>query len=261
MLDDDAGDLAGCRLECLDAFPRRIRVGDVVVRQLLALQLQVTGDRTGNRFGFTVERGALVWVLAIAQIFDLVEGELQPRREIAPLVVCVETGQVVGDCAVVAGRVSERFSCQVEARAIGKRAVRLQFSQHRRIVGWVGNDAYAPLLVAVVLGSGAHHGRTTDVDVLDRFVERTVRLGDGLAERVEIDDQKIDAIDADSSDRIEVRGQVAPRQQAPVYLGVQSLDPTVEHLGESGVVGYLGHRKTGFAQQFGRATGGQELDA
>jgi hypothetical protein len=37
----------------------------------------------------------------------------------------------------------------------------------------------------VVLGAGPHHGRTADVDLLDRFRGRSSR-GDGLRERVEV---------------------------------------------------------------------------
>jgi hypothetical protein len=50
----------------------------------------------------------------------------------------------------------------------------------RRVVLGVGDDADAALLVAVVLGRGAHHGRAADVDVLDRVFQRAAGLGHGL---------------------------------------------------------------------------------
>ena len=64
MLDDHTGR----RVETLDAFPSGIRVGDVVVTQLFALQL--FGCDQGARCGVqvAVEGCALVAVLAVAQV-------------------------------------------------------------------------------------------------------------------------------------------------------------------------------------------------
>jgi hypothetical protein len=49
--------------------------------------------------------------------------------------------------------------------------------------------------------------------------------------------------------RRHVRGQVAPRQQAAVDARVQGLDAAVQHLGEAGDLGHLGHRQAGVGQQ------------
>ena len=42
---------------------------------------------------------------------------------------------------------------------------------------------------------------------------------------------------------------------------MQGLDPAVEHLGETGVVGDIGNGEAGIAQQLGGAAGGEQLDA
>ena len=42
-------------------------------------------------------------------------------------------------------------------------------------------------------------------------------------------------------------------------LGVQGLDPAVQHLGEAGEVRDLGHLDAGLPQYFGGAAGGQDL--
>ena len=63
VLDDDAGG----RLEAARAFPGGIGVGDVVVRQFLALQLAVVAQQAGRALRVDVERGGLMRVLAIAQ--------------------------------------------------------------------------------------------------------------------------------------------------------------------------------------------------
>ena len=101
MLDDHAGRSRAVVLEGLHAFPRRIGVGDVVVRQLLALQLRIAGNPAFGGTGLTVEGRALVRVLAVAQVLHLVEGQLQAlgvalQRHVTG-VVGDERGEVVGD--------------------------------------------------------------------------------------------------------------------------------------------------------------------
>ena len=121
MFDDDTGrDVEG-----LDAFPGGIRVGDIVVGQFLALQLGVGGDAASDGIDFSVEGGALVRVLAIAQRFNTIKGELQPGREdrrcrrgfirlgFGPVFKSCEP---VGDHAVVAGSVGEGFFGEIETR-------------------------------------------------------------------------------------------------------------------------------------------------
>jgi hypothetical protein len=44
-----------------------------------------------------------------------------------------------------------------------------------------------------------------------------------------------------------VLGQVAPRQQAAVDLGVQRLHAAVQHLGKAGDLGHFGDRQAGSA--------------
>ena len=50
--------------------------------------------------------------------------------------------------------------------------------------------------VGMVLGRGAQHRRPADVDVLDRFVIGAVGPRDRRGERIEIDDQQVDRLDA-----------------------------------------------------------------
>ena len=65
----------------LDAFPGRIGVGDVVVREFLALQLRVQStSEPGAGSQVAVERGLLVRVLAVAQVLQLDERERWPAR-------------------------------------------------------------------------------------------------------------------------------------------------------------------------------------
>jgi hypothetical protein len=249
-------------VEGLDAFPRRVGVGDVVVRQLLALHLGVGGDGAGRGAGLAVEGRGLVGVLAVAEVLHLVEGQLEALRVGHLAAVLREGGEVVGDGRVVAGGVGEGLAGEVEAGLVAQRAgVGLQFGDDGRVVGRFGHDADAAGFVAVVLGRCADHGRAADVDVLDGVFQGAVGLGDGGLEGVEVDHHQVDARNVVLFELGQVLGQVAAGEDAAVHLGVQGLDAAVEHFGEAGVVGDVGHRQAGFAQGLGGAAGGQQLDA
>ena len=81
-----------------------------------------------------------------------------------------------------------------------------------------------------------------------------------LRERIEVDDDEIDQLDALRLDRVEVVGPVAAGQDAAVNLRMQRLDPAVHHLGKPGDVGHVGDRQPGLGDGLRRAPGGDELD-
>ena len=137
------------------------------------------------------------------------------------------------------GGVRERLAHQPEARGVTERARLRKLREHAGIVVRVDHDAD----VRPVLGRGAHHRRAADVDVLDRVLERAAGLGDRRAERVEIDHDEIDRRDAVLAQRGRVLGQVAPREDARVHLGVQRLHAAVEHLRKAGVGADVGDRE------------------
>ena len=114
VLDDDAGRIG----EALDALPCRVRVGDVVVGELLALDLAVGGDAT--------RRGSLVSDRTRRSDADsrrsadpaiLSELQVQHRGVLAPPLRRVERRKIVGDRAVVRRGVREHFRRQLEARS------------------------------------------------------------------------------------------------------------------------------------------------
>ena len=86
----------------------------------------------------------------------------------------------------------------------------------------------------MVLGGRAQHRRSADVDVLDGVLEGDVRFCDGHLKRIQIDGDQIDRRDTVLSQGGQMRGQVAPGEQASVNPRMQRLDATVEQLGEPG---------------------------
>ncbi len=95
MLDDRnrrAGKLA-------DHGPSYIRVGDITVRQFLALQLFGAGQLTLSEGG-GIERPFLMWVFAVAQGPNQVKGQTHLSREGA---LTKGSPEVLTDDAVVVG--------------------------------------------------------------------------------------------------------------------------------------------------------------
>jgi hypothetical protein len=77
-------------------------------------------------------------------------------------------------------------------------------------------------------------GRAADVDVLDRVLQRAACLGHRLLEGVQVHHQDVDGADRVPVQRRHVVGMVTPRQQAAMDLGMQGLDPAVQHFGKTG---------------------------
>ena len=71
VLDDHTSSRCVVGIKALHTFPGRIGVGDVVVRQLLALELRCRDQRARSRLCLAVQRGALVGVLTVAQVLHL----------------------------------------------------------------------------------------------------------------------------------------------------------------------------------------------
>ena len=101
-----------------------------------------------------------------------------------------------------------------------------QIAQDLLVAAGVGDDQYA----GVVLGGGADHGWSADVDVLDRHLIADVRPGDRLLEGVEVHADEVDRLDAVLLKRRQVLGIVPVRQNPRVDVWVQGLDPPVHDL-------------------------------
>ena len=104
----------------------------------------------------------------------------------------VQRGQVVRDHAVVARRCARTPSWPARTAWRASTPPASQLGEHARIVRRVDR----PRDVLPVLGRGAQHRRAADVDVLDRLVERAVGARHGLRERIQVDHQHVDRLDA-----------------------------------------------------------------
>ena len=85
-----------------------------------------------------------------------------------------------------------------------------------------------------VLGGGAQHGRPADVDHLDGVLLADVLLARDGGERVEVDADEVERLDAVLLERGEIVLRIAPGEDGRVDARVQRLDAPAEELGNVG---------------------------
>ncbi len=214
--------------------------------QLLGLREPRRGERV------VVERGALVRVLAVAQV-----GELGRRNgvEVGERLVPGLLGEPGRDGRVVGRQVREGLGGEAEP-LLGGGAARVRGGADPLVVGRVDHDRD----VGVVLGGAADHRGPADVDLLDDVVEAGAG-GDGLGEGVEVPDEQVEGLDVELGELLAVRALADVGEEPGVDLRVEGLDAVVEDLWEAGEVFDLGHRDAGLADAGRGRAGGDELDA
>ena len=194
-------------------------------------------------------------IFAVAQILHLDRLQVETLGKRRGRAVDAARGKPIGNRAVVRSGVRKRLLREREARCRGERpAVLRELREHHVVVRRL--DDHADMLP--VLRRGAQQRRTADVDVLDRVVERAAVLRDGLAKRVEIDDDEVDGGNRVRCQRRRMLGDVPPRENSGVHLRMERLDAAIEHLGKAGVVADLGDRKPGVRERLRRAARRQE---
>ena len=254
VLDDHTRGL----LKGLHALPRRIGIGDVVVRQGLALQLRVGAEAALRGVEVAVKSRILVRIFSVAQRLRQIKLQVKPRREQRALSGGVERRQVIADRAIIGRGVRKRFPRQKEARLGAYRtACRRHFAQQGGVVRRVGHDRD----MLIVLGRAPHHRRPADIDILDGLGQRAVRLRHSLAERVQVDHHQVDGRNARILHCAHVRGKIAPRQNAGVDPRMQGLHAPVQHLRKPGVLADLGDFESRIPEQLGRAAGRDQRHA
>ena len=144
---------------------------------------------------------------------------------------------------------AKRLGRQAQALAVLEAALAGRLD-HGAVVRRVGDDGDARM----VLRGRPHHGRAADVDLLDALLEARAR-GDGLPERVEVDDDQVEGRDPEVRELADV-GRLTPVGEDPGVDGrMQGLDSAVQAFGEAGQSGDLGDRDPGLGDGRGRRAG------
>ena len=236
----DDGDCG--RIELAHQPIGRVGIGQIVVARLLALDQRGLGD-AGRGRGIDIERGDLMGILTVAQ--HLAAGAAE--REAVGKAVIARFGlgcETAGDGGVVGGRAREGRRRQASAQGeAGGAAQRLHFVHHRLVVRRLHHHGH----VFMVLGCRPDHGRAPDIDGLDAGVEPGA-LPHRLLEGVEVDRHKVDAGDPVRLQRRAMVGVSPPGENPAVDRRVQGLHPPAHDLGKAGVVGDIGDRDPGIAQ-------------
>ncbi len=258
MLEDHAGRL----VELAHQAPGGIGVQIVVVAERLALQLlgthewEARGSTGLVGVGKTVHGGLLLRVLAITQVLDLLERDLELARGLGHI-ACL-CGKPTRDRRVV-GR-GGLIDLHLQATTRGERgaAARLvHLGEHGIVIGRIAHHGDR----RGIFGGGTQHGRTADVDMLDGVGKGDIGLGDGLLELIEVDRDQVDHLDAVLSGLLHVLLGIAAGQKGSMDLGVQGLDAAVHHLGIARKLLDRGHGDACILDGASRAAGRDDLDA
>ncbi len=238
-------------VEVADQAAGGIDVEPVGEGQCRSLQLAGVGQaarRSGNR----VQRPALMRVLAVAQLLQprAAHGETLRHRLLGPQLA----GQVGGDGGVVGGDVGEGLGGEAAAGRVAHRALGAELGEHLAVLSRRDHHGHG----VGVLGGGADHGGTADVDVLHRLLIRGAARH-RLEEGIEGDGDDVDRGKAVLAQLRQVIGNVPAGEDARVHRGMQGLHPTVEHLGEAGEVGNREGLDAGGGQRPPGSVGGDEL--
>jgi hypothetical protein len=148
-------------------------------------------------------------------------------------------------------------AAKLEARLCGDLAVLLKLLEHAAVVAGRNHHGH----VSIIFGRGTQHGRAADVDVLDCVLEGAPLSGHGLLKGIEVHDHQVDGLDAVLFHLLHMFRIAAPAEDPAMHLGVQGLDPAVEHLGESREFRHILDLDPGIAKHLCRSARGQDLNA
>ena len=110
------------------------------------------------------------------------------------------------------------------APELGRHRAGFERVQHPSVIRRVHQDQH----IFMIFCGGTEHGRTTDVDILNRVLNCTIRFGDRLLERIEIDHDHIDGADPVLLHLGHVLRDTTAGEQPSVDFGMQRLDPTIQ---------------------------------
>ncbi len=249
MLDDgDSG--RDFRIELGDEFVGGVRIVDIVVAEFLALHL-ARRQHARALVGACIDHRLLVRVLAIAQRLLKLAAEGPPFTGVLIQLLPVP----FRNRGVVGGRARICFRRKAPAQ-VQRNAARFDLRErciHIRAIGANRDEVR-------ILGRRTQHGRTAYVDVLDTVIEARARLH-GCLERIKIDPDQIDRLDAVIGCIFRMRGKVAAIEQTAMHLGMQRLHAAIHHLWKVCQVRHVAHLETCFLQRLRRTAGGHQIDA
>ncbi len=177
---------------------------------------------------------------------------LRPGRCLA---LRIFLGQIVGNRPVILRRATVHLGSQLPPQLQRGSALLLNLLGHRFVIQRVHHYRNA----LMILGRAAKHGRPTDVDIFDRFRQRHPFPGNRLLKGIKIDHHQINRLNIVLLDCRLMLFISANVKQTSMHLGMQRLDPSIQHLRKSSILTQLNHRNPVFFQYLGRSSGRNDL--
>jgi hypothetical protein len=174
------------RLEVRRERERRVHVQPVVERHFLALDEHLRATEHPRPARPSIQRPALMRVLAVSEVRHLLEREPDERRHRG-----IVRDEPPRDRGVVRRRVGERLGGQPPPHLQRQTSLGPYGVQDLAVARRAHDDADR----GEVLRGRADHRRAADVDLLDHVV-LAGPARHGLAERVQVHDHEIDRLDA-----------------------------------------------------------------
>ena len=250
MLHDDSCGL----LEVHTDVQGLVQIEDVVVGQFLTPEAFRLGHCGSGCEGVLVECGRLVGVLSVPEVLYLLQWDREGVRESGDESLL----HLRGDHRVVL-RCHIECLCHEPLVEVGAEVacVGIHLLDDLRVLLGLGDHCDG----LVVLCGRTDHAGAADVDVLDNVLEGYTLLEHRLLEWIQVDDDHVDGVDVLALDGRHVVGDVPACEDTRMDLGVERLDASVQHLGESRDVRYLDNLDVILFQKLVRAACGDQLHA
>ena len=174
---------------------------------------------------------------------------------VADIVQIELIGKPAGDGQIVGCGMCESACCQFAA-LFQRETFTLGGFNNRSVGIGRGHDCNRRM----VLRCCTHHGRATDINLLDAFVEATT-TGNRLSERVEVANNQVKCLHTEFIDLLAVVSLALISKNARVDHRVQGLHATFEDLRETGDIVNGGNRDASFCDLRGGRAGGNNFNA
>ena len=160
-----------------------------------------------------------------------------------------------GDRCVVGRGARENLGRELAPLLQGRMARRFDLLGYHCIVSGVHDHRDA----LVILGRAPQHGRTADVNVLDRLRQADIGPRNGLFEGIQVHYHQVDRLDAVRANRRLVAFIAADIEQPAVDFRVERFYSAVQHFWKASVGAQVGDLEAGLTECPGRAARRNQL--
>jgi hypothetical protein len=186
----------------------------------------------------------LMRILSIPQFLGFSYLERQGFGKSMGLFPSIDLTEVVGNGAVVAGRMLEHFFGQAEVGLGRNLPFFFQFRKDQIIILRVNHHGH----IGIVLRRRTEHGGPADIDVFDRFLKTASFFSHGRLKGIEIDSHKVDGKNSMFFHFLNMLFLRPLSQKPAVDFRMKGLHSTIQHLRKPGVIRNIFYRDSLISQ-------------